>query len=274
MKPTKGYYSLIQYCPDATLSEAANVGVLVFCPERGFLKAATIGNNRRIIRFFGSEGHDWEQINTLKKGLEDRLTAEASEIRTPEDLRQFIATRANLFQITPPRPMKVFDPQEDLEALYQQVFGVSVKREAKTSFKKYLGSRLIRPGLESLIAQDLKVEVPALGKSIDIPYGYQNGRFNLITPVRFEAARPEQSAINACKYAVEGKSLYDHPDARYGELQLVIVGKFRSRDEETPKRVRRVLEDFGVRLFPVDKLHRLVDEIRKTGKVLKLSESP
>lgn len=272
MNPTKGYYSLIQYCPDATLSEAANVGVLVFCPERGFLKAATIGNNSRIIRFFGSEGHDWDRINILKKGLEDRLAQEATEIRTPDDLRQFIATRANLFQITPPRPMKIFDPQKDLEELYQQVFGVPVKREARTSFKKFVGTRLLRPGLESMIVQDLRVQVPALGKSVEIPYGYQNGRFNLINPVRFEAANPEQSAINACKYAVEGKSLYDNPDPHYGELQLVIVGKFRAKDSETPKRVTRVLKDFGVRLFPVDKINLLVDEIRKTGKTLKKEE--
>jgi hypothetical protein len=238
-------------------------------PGRGFLKAATIGNNSRIIRFFGSEGHDWERINTLKKGLEDRLSQAATEILTLDDLQQFIATRANLFQITPPRPMKVVDPQKDLEELYQQVFGVPVKRGNKTSFRKLVRTRLLQPGLESRIAQDLKVKVPALGKTIDIPYGYQNGRFNLINLVRFEAADPEQSAINACKYAVEGKSLHDNPDPQFGELQLVIVGKFRANDSETRKRVKRVFEDFDVRLYPLDKINLLVDEIRKTGKVIR-----
>lgn len=37
----KGYYSIIQYCPDLSRFEAANVGVLLFCPERAFLKALT-----------------------------------------------------------------------------------------------------------------------------------------------------------------------------------------------------------------------------------------
>lgn len=269
MSPSKGYYSLIQYCPDLMLGEVANVGVLLFCPERGFLKAVTIGNNSRIIRIFGSEGHDWDRINTLKKGLEERLSRQASEMRTPEDLQQFIATRANLFQVTTPRPMKVINPEEDLEALFLQVFGVPVKREAKKSFRKFVGERLLRPGLESKVIQDIKVTVPALGKNVDIPYGYQNGRFNLINPVRFEAADPEQSAINACKYAVEGKSLFDHPDPDYGDLQLLIVGKFRPKDDETPKRVKRVFEDFGVRLFRVDQLNQLADEIRRTGKDVK-----
>jgi hypothetical protein len=133
MNPSKGYYSLIQYCPDLMLGEVANVGVLLFCPERAFLKAVTIGNNSRIMRIFGSEGHDWERINTLKKGFEERIHRQATEIRTPDDLQQFIATRANLFQVTSPRPMKVINPEEDLNALFQQVFGVPVAREAKKS---------------------------------------------------------------------------------------------------------------------------------------------
>ena len=31
MSGRQGYYSLIQFCPDRFRSEAANVGVLVFC---------------------------------------------------------------------------------------------------------------------------------------------------------------------------------------------------------------------------------------------------
>lgn len=269
MKPSKGYYSLIQYCPDLTLGEAANVGVLLFCPERGFLKAATISNNSRISRFFGTEGHDWERINTLKRGLADRLNSGVSGIFTPDDLQQFIATRANLFQVTTPRPMKVINPEEDLEALFKRVFGVPIKPAPKKTLRKFLGERLLIPGLESKVIQDIKVGVPVLGKTVDFPFGYQNGRFNLINPVRFEAASPEQSAINACKYAVEGKSLYDNPDPDYGKLQLLIVGKFRSKDEETPKRVKRVFEDFGVRLLRMDELGQLTEEIRRTGKDVK-----
>ena len=38
MKPSRGYYCIIQYCPDLGRLEAANIGVLLFCPDRGFLK--------------------------------------------------------------------------------------------------------------------------------------------------------------------------------------------------------------------------------------------
>jgi hypothetical protein len=121
MAPSKGYYCLIQYCPDLGRLEAANVGVLLFCPERKFLKALTAQNNKRIIEFFGSQGHDWKRINAFKKGLEDRLEIEGNEIQSLADLDRFISLRANLLQITPPRPMKVTDPATDLDALFREL---------------------------------------------------------------------------------------------------------------------------------------------------------
>src|SRR5947209_9669263 len=101
-KATKGYYSLIQFCPDLGRLEAANIGVLLFSPERQFLKALTTRNNSRIIRFFGSEGHDWVRINAFKKRLEDRIALEGADIKSLEDLQRFIDQRANLLQITSP----------------------------------------------------------------------------------------------------------------------------------------------------------------------------
>ena len=35
--PTRGYYSLIQFCPDTCRLEVANVGVVLYCPEVSFL---------------------------------------------------------------------------------------------------------------------------------------------------------------------------------------------------------------------------------------------
>ena len=41
----KAYYCLIQYCPDMSRLEAANVGVVLFCPEKGFLAARMSRDN-------------------------------------------------------------------------------------------------------------------------------------------------------------------------------------------------------------------------------------
>lgn len=78
MNPSKGYYCLIQYCPDLGRLEAANVAVLLFSPERHSLKAKTSCNNRRMIQFFGSEGHDWIRINSFKNGRAGRVAVNAT----------------------------------------------------------------------------------------------------------------------------------------------------------------------------------------------------
>jgi hypothetical protein len=268
MKPSKGYYSLIQYCPDLGRLEAANVGVLLFCPERHFLKARLSANNSRIIHFFGSEGHDWVRLRAFKKGLEDRIALEAPKVQTVEQLDRFIAQRANLLQITPPRPMKVIDPESDLVQLYQELIGGPASRSSPTTLRRYIGEKLSTAGLERKIRHDIAVTVPVLQKQIEIPFGFQNGRFNLINPVRFEAADPDRSLITACKYAVEGRSLHEHPDPQLGPLQLVVVGKFRSKDQESPKRVKRVFQEYEVKLFRMSEIPQLIQEIRETGKDL------
>jgi hypothetical protein len=268
MKPSRGYYSLIQYCPDLGRLEAANVGVILFCPERGFLKALTARSNRRIIRFFGSEGHDWGRINAFKKGIEDRLRVEQKNILTVEDFEKFIALRANLLQITQPRPMKVHEPQKDLENLFAELLDGTIGTKRHVGLRRSLGAEFAGAGVDSKIRRDIRIHVPVLEREVEIPYGFQNGRFNLIQPVRFEAADPRKAVDSACKYAIEGRELYEHTHPEFGDLQLVIVGQFRAQDQEAPSRVRRVLNDYHVKLYRTDELPELIDEIRRTGKDL------
>ena len=167
MKPAKGYYSVIQYCPDLGRFEAANVGVLLFCPEKHFIRALTSNNNGRIIRFFGSEGHDLARINTFKRGLEDRLQKEVSTIKSVEDLQQFIALRANVLQITPPNSMKVCDPEEDLRNLFEEIIGEPARPERRRSLRGYVSEKFSGAGLEKKVVHDVKVDVPVLQRGGD-----------------------------------------------------------------------------------------------------------
>jgi hypothetical protein len=268
MTPAKGYYSLIQYCPDLGRLEAANVGILLFCPERLFLEAKMSSNNRRITQFFGREGHDWNRINSFKKGLEERLFKESSDIRTFEDLQRFIALQANTLQITPPRPMKVFDPRKDLDKLAVEFLGQIAKPAHSVSLRRHIQKRLFKAGLQSKLRTEIVLEVPILKKQVEIPFGYQNGRFNLLTDVGFSARDRDRSVSTACKYAVEGQSLFENEHPDLGKLRLCVIGKFRAHDKETPLLVKGVLEKHCVHLYRADDLATLIDEIRRTGKDL------
>lgn len=116
-----GYYSLIQYCPDASRAEAANVGVLLFCPDLRYIDAKVSRGNDRIARFFHRGTFDAERINAAKQAIVSRLEVERDAFRTLDDLQRFIDTRANEIIVTTPRPVKVRDAAEDLTRLFSEL---------------------------------------------------------------------------------------------------------------------------------------------------------
>jgi hypothetical protein len=268
MATSKAYYSLVQYCPDMSRLEAANVGVLLFCPEKRFLAARMSHDNSRIRRFFGAEGHDWQCINSSKLGLEERLAAEQGRIETLADLERFIATRANELRITPARPMKADDPATELDALFKELIGGPAHAEKTTSFRQFLQKKFHAAGVERKLQRDVTVTVPVFDREVRVPYGYQNGRFHLIQPVRFEGHEASQAVNTACRYAVEGRSIFEHAESGLGPMQLTVIGKFRANQNDARSAVRRVLDENAVRLFALNELPALIDEIRRTAKDL------
>src|SRR5262249_38632474 len=136
-------------------------------------------------------------------------------------------------QITPPRPMKVFDPWKDLRQLFQDLVEESPRARRGLNLKSDLREKFTTAGVVAKIKTNIGVEVPIFEKRIKIPYGFQSGRFNLIQTARFRMTDPAQAQRTACQYAVEGKSLYETTDPQLGPLQLILVGEFRSQSLKT-----------------------------------------
>jgi len=271
METSKGYYSLIQYCPDFSRLEAANIGVVLFCPERGFLRARIAQGNDRIRRFFGSQDSDWTQINAIKNAIVNRLEVTGKDFKSLDDLTTFISTRANEFQLTAPRPMKVSEPEKDLDELFDDLVGGRSKQPLKHSappVEKALARTFHEAGIDELIKRDVTVTVPAFHQSLTVPYGFQNGRFNLIQPVRFQQTQESRVLDVACRHAVEGRSLYEHKDEKLGSLKLIVVGSFAPESVEFREVVGDILKENTVDLHTIDEVHELVDEIRSTARKL------
>lgn len=55
---TKGYYSILQYVPDPERAEGVNIGLMLFCPEKGFLRIQTSGRDHQRWQnaFFAAQG--------------------------------------------------------------------------------------------------------------------------------------------------------------------------------------------------------------------------
>lgn len=123
-KNTNAYYSIIQYIPDLERSEAANIGVVLFSPDGGGLHAKLDESNERVRRFFGADKDidvDIRRIAVIKIAFQERIAFEGRRIATVEGFRQFIASRGNNVLLTEARPIKVVNPEEELEYLFKRL---------------------------------------------------------------------------------------------------------------------------------------------------------
>jgi hypothetical protein len=125
-----------------------------------------------------------------------------------------------------------------------------------------------RADVERFLRENLSIEVPAFQRKIEVPYGYQNGRFNLLQPVKFEQSTKEGVINTACRYAVEGHSLYTHCDPQFGKLQLNIVASFAAGARQYCDTVHEILGENDVKFYTDKEIPALVSEIRDTAKEL------
>ena len=118
INPHKGYYCIAQYCPDLSRLEAANIGVVLYCPSIQYLGVRISPDNNRVKRFFGPHCN-FRFITVAKDGLAHRLQIDPP--RTLASLKQFAATRANHLLLTTPRPMRVTHPNSQLDQLFEEL---------------------------------------------------------------------------------------------------------------------------------------------------------
>lgn len=270
MNATKGYYCLVQYCPDIARAEAANVGVVLFSPEHRFIRAQVSSDNRRIKKFFGEEADNYEHLNAMKTALVKRIEVEKAEFGLLEDLQQFVETRANKVILTNPKPVKVFDPEADLMALFKELVDHPVKHlteRATLTLRKRLDNVLSDAALTNYLRRDLEFDIPTLSEKLTIPYGFQNGRFNLIQPIPFDQKTRRSYVVNAaCKHAIEGNYFYRNPDQKLGDLQLCVVADFTEETQDLASKVETIFQEYNVRMFTSTRLEDLKQEILTNGK--------
>jgi len=265
---TTGYYSLIQYCPDRSRLEAANIGVLLFVPALNFMQARIASGNDRIRRFFHDEVGDLAQINLMKRMLAHRIDDEAKEVRTVDELKHLLTRFANELVFSAIRPIRVENPTLELTQLFEELVGGGRARKDNSSDVDL--DHLLRTHLETAefskkVYRNTKVRVPILGEELTANYSFQNGRLNLIQTKEFNQHRFSDVMREAMKAAVDGHLLYKHPDPTVGERQLVIVGEFGPTAQEQQDKLEQMLADHEVTLYSAQTLNRLVQRIRETA---------
>ena len=262
----KGYYSLIQYCPDRSRMESANVGVVLFCPDLGFLEAKLAGGHDRLRKFFNRGSFAPEAIKAAKRAIANRFKVDRAAFKTLEDLERFIATRANALAMTPARPIKVVDAARELEGLFAELVGGRVRGDRDSEPRVALDAVFRQPDLQGRIQFNHVVRVPVIGREFRAPYAYRNGVLNLVKPQEFPANEASATAT-AMKLAVEGDLLWRHGQDTAEQARLIIVHAFAPMGEasDLPDRILELFENYEVRTVALDEIESFVEEVRHTA---------
>jgi len=261
MSSTKGYYSIIQYCPDPSRLEAVNIGVALFCPGLGFLKAQFGRRKTRVRQLFGKQ--DWEFVGFQQSAIEARLARAEGGFDTLEDFETYVSRRANALTLTSPRPVKVENPEWELKNLLRRLVGSrsdAAQRAARIS--KELGELLRTAGVASQLRRNVTVHPPSLPHPVKVPFAYQNGRLHLIEPIQFEGQTPGAIFNKVSARAVEGEFLSEYKDPEFGHLGLVVVAKFSPEQQHERETAATVFQKHRIPMYTFGMLEPLIDDIR------------
>ena len=260
---TRGYYSIIQYCPDPSRLETVNLGVALFCPEVRFLKARFGRRKTRVRHLFGKQ--DWEFVEAQKSAIEARLEHEKEDFQGLDDFGAFISRRASAFRMTAPRAVKVENPEEELVSLLARLVGPQEesRSQAAKAISGELETHFRNAGVDNKLRMNITVCPPSLPKPFKAPFAFQNGRLNLIEPMEFEGQSASTVFSRASVQAVEGQFLAEYQDPQYGRLGLIVVGKFGAEQHEEREKALVVFEKHNVQMHTFDGLDGLIEEIRR-----------
>ncbi len=267
MKPQRGYYSLIQFCPDASRLEAVNIGVALFCPALEYLSARTTSSNQRAEKLVGRGKLEKAALNAAKKAIEARLEVDRESLQDLEDLERFVSTRANWLQMTSPRSIKVHEPQADLETLFAELVGGTSLRKAKADNAATfpaLRDTFLKLQSEGRATLDLTVKVPVAENTLRVPFAYQNGQLNLIKTQRFRRTK-DAAMPTAIRLSIEGDLIRKHGANLDGKpAQLIVVPAFEENAAvDLQERIYSLFHEYHIQIVTPDKMPEFLAQVER-----------
>lgn len=261
MPPTRGFFSIVQFCPDLERGECANVGVVLVVPKLQFVEVRFGNDNEAPKRRFGADAYDDARLTLSKRALEGRIRVEGRTWTAGEDLERFARLEGNHLMLSKPRVILVEEPQAEIDDLYTRlvhVDGVHRSRVRRPDLKT-----LFEPRLRGVpIRKNVEVNVPVFGKMV-MPYAYQNGRLNLVKAEAFP--HDEKAAtMKATELAATGRLLYVHPEPSGKDRRLIVVGGFDgAASHDMKEKVSVLLREHDARLVLEEELDAFVAEVRR-----------
>ncbi len=262
---TKGFFSIIQYCPDLDRAEGANLGVVLCVPEYTYSNVLLCEHNEHVKKLFGAPSFDDQRLSMAKKGFAHHLKTELASAPSLEALTSFSSKTGNHLRLTSPRTVIIREaPERHLRQLYDRLAYAEPARDRQRTPKPSLHETLIRRLmiLNVPFDRDVTVELPNYAE-LKFPLAYRNGVYNLVTAEGFPNS-PEAASDKANQMAVQGQVLHNTPEPDGTKRRLVVVGQFNpTSTPEIRKRVGYVLEQCHARLVEVERVEEFAEEIQR-----------
>ncbi|MCC7171366.1 MAG: DUF3037 domain-containing protein [Planctomycetes bacterium] len=267
------YYSLIQYCPDRGRAEVANVGALLFTPLDQVVRVRTISSMKRVRRVFGVS-IDGQRVKRALRAFADAIESDADRRRfkTLDDLRRFIATRANEFVLTQPRGARSEHAADTLDRIFEEY--VSDGAVAAASGMAYprrqleaVAARLLNDG--RTVKLDYAVAIPNTDRKVHADIVYLNGTTNLVRclPEIDVPAHADFAAQRAGSEAQMLRRSNARPFQREPKLIVVSGGLPNSDANLVEQRIEDILRYFeGAELVRANALEAFADRMAREAK--------
>jgi hypothetical protein len=262
MEETKGYYSIIQYCPDFSRHEMVNVGVILLVPEKHFVAARTSGTNSRARKVFGQGSFDPARLNFAKSSIEKRLQIDKDRLIKLEEFERFADARGNDLVITKPRPVRLAEPEQELDHLFSELVKHREGRKKQPVFP-LLDKALRDLRFEKRIEYNKHVDVPIVGRKLQIPYAFRNGTYNLLKPQLFT----HDAMLVGMQLAVEG-DLVQSCSGNGVDRKLIVIPKIEgaSRPQKARQALAGLFQRYGIRTVWEDEFENFTTEVDREAR--------
>lgn len=226
MEPKAGFYSLIQYVPDAERAEGANVGVVLVCPGEGQIQVVTFDNPDAIYDHCLLKHVDGHRFISELEALAYRLRQDASWLETIEDIKKWGQQESDRLVLLPPRRLRVRSAREDANKLFKRLVAVDVHERPRKVEPPDVEGVFLELGMSGVEYQrDVYVPILYTRKHFHAAFAYvTDTERHLVHPHSFPAT-PEGRSNSANSLAVQGRLLYKFHDSELRN-RMVLVASF------------------------------------------------
>lgn len=258
----RGYYSLIQYVPDVSRAEGANVGVVIVCPRLGSVAVRMAKNNEGPRQRFGATTFDAARLSHAMTALQNRIYSELSRSPTVAALEKVRVVEGNALALTPPRTVAVDNVDRVADELHEQLVYLPERSRDRARIPN------LKPLLRFLRVRNVPVHwrksitVPVTEETLRVAFEYTNGSRNYVHAHGFSGSK-ELAVDQAQRVGTIGRLLHLHPDGGQRN-KLIVVARF--SEPRHSGLLEQLLADMNVRVIPEAGIHEFGQEVYTTAR--------